>query len=99
MSEVTNRRCSGTWFSMGLAGELTEGQTLQCAHCQYTWILKKGSGKTRGFCTNCMGYVCGPACVECIPAEQRICNMEKGLPPNTPAPVKIFVPPGIDTGG
>lgn len=81
---------------MGKWGELTEGQTISCVHCQLSWMLVKGSGRVRGFCTNCMGYVCGPACMECIPAERKIENLEAGLDLNTPAPIKIFVPPGIE---
>lgn len=96
MSELTNRRASGTAFTMGLWGELEEGQTLSCVHCGHTWILKKGSGKTRGFCQNCMGYVCGPTCTACVPVERRIENIEAGRPELTPAPVSVWVPPGID---
>lgn len=99
MSEVTNPRHSGTYFSMGLWGELTEGQTLQCCHCQHTWVLAKGSGRTRGFCQNCMGYTCGPACVDCIPVEVRIENLEAGRPELTPVPTRIFVPAGVDLIG
>lgn len=95
MSEVTNRRASGTWYAMGLAGELTEGQALQCCHCQKMWLLVKGSGKQRGFCTKCMGYVCGPSCFECVPLERRLENIEAGRPETTPTPVSIFVPPGL----
>lgn len=100
MSEVTNRKASGHWFAMGLAGELTEGQTLTCCHCQHAWVLVKGSGKARGFCTRCMGYTCGaPACLGCVPAEQRLENIEKGLPELTPRPVQILVPGTIDDVG
>lgn len=93
MSEVNNPRASGMFFATGLGGELVEGATLSCCHCQHTWILKKGSGKVRGFCTNCMGYTCGnPKCFECVPSEQRIENIEAGRPELAPRPVKILVP-------
>ncbi len=96
MSEHTNRKASGHWFAMGMAGELTEGQTLTCTHCQSAWVLCKGSGKMRGFCTKCMGYTCGAkACLECVPAERRLENAEAGRPELTPAPVKILMPDEI----
>lgn len=98
MSEHTNRRASGHFTATGLYGELKEGQTLSCCHCSFTWILQKGSGKLRGFCTNCMGYVCGPACAACVPAERKIENIEAGRDPNTPSPVKVFVPGNDVTG-
>lgn len=82
---------------MGLWGELKDGETLSCVHCQHTWILQKGSGKARGFCTNCMGYHCGaPNCWECVPLEQRLENLEAGRPELTPGPVKILIPGEID---
>jgi hypothetical protein len=83
---------------MGLWGELRSGETMTCVHCGTSWILKKGSGKVRGFCQECNGYHCGaPNCCYCVPLERRLENIEAGLPELTPAPVKIFVPPGIDT--
>jgi hypothetical protein len=96
VSDVTDRKCSGHFRSMGLWGELREGETLSCVHCRFTWILQKGSGRARGYCTNCMGYVCGPACAECLPFERKIENLEAGRPENDPGPVKIFVPPGLE---
>ncbi len=90
MSEVNHRKSSGVAQSFGVWGELEEGATLSCCHCQHTWILKKGSGKLRGFCQNCLGYVCGPGCMECVPVERMIENMEAGRDPKTPPPVKIF---------
>lgn len=97
MSEVSSRKASGHWEAMGLAGELTSGETLTCRHCQTAWIIQKGSGKTRGFCTRCMGYTCGgPDCIACIPVEVRLTNAEAGRDELTPAPQSIVVPPGWD---
>lgn len=97
MSEVSNRKASGHWFATGLAGELTEGQTLTCCHCQTAWILSKGSGKQRGFCLKCMGYTCGGVgCLECVPVERRLENIEAGRPELTPLPTSIIVPSTID---
>jgi hypothetical protein len=49
-------------------------ETRVCCHCQKHWVVKPGSGITRGFCVKCHGYVCGaPACVaECRPFEARL---------------------------
>ncbi len=36
-------------------------------------------GKTvRGFCLRCNGPICGPNCVECVPEEQLLENLEHG---------------------
>lgn len=38
-------------------------------------------GKTmRGFCMACGGPVCGPGCAACVPVEQYLENLERGLP-------------------
>lgn len=99
MGEATSRKASGTFYATGLWGELVEGQTLSCVHCQHTWELKRGSGKLRGYCQNCAGYVCGPGCLECVPVERRVENVEAGRPELTPAPVKVLVPDGTLWGG
>lgn len=97
MSEVTNRKHSGTFFTTGPWGELSEGQTLSCRHCGFNWELVRGSGKARGYCTLCMGYTCGSqACLACLPQEARMENLEAGRPELTPRPVKILVPPGLE---
>lgn len=59
---------------------LLEVGTLCCVHCGGHWVPKPGSGRVRGWCTNCHGPVCGPGCAECVPVEQMIENMEKGRP-------------------
>lgn len=95
VSEVNNRKASGHFQTMGLYGEIEEGATLSCVHCQHTWILQRGSGKQRGYCFDCMGFICGPKCAECIPLEVRLENIEAGRPELTPRPVKVFVPPEL----
>lgn len=96
MSELTSRRASGHFSSMGLWGELTEGDTLSCVHCQAIWVCKKGSGKIRGYCERCHGYFCGPGCQACVPWERQLDNIEAGRPQLTPMPTSIIVPPGIE---
>lgn len=64
-------------------GKTTGRELRTCCHCQHTWIHHPGSGRLRGFCTNCAGHVCGlPACVArgCVHFERFIENIEKGLP-------------------
>lgn len=65
--------------------------TVMCVHCGGHFERKPGSGKIRGWCMNCSGFVCGPGCGECVPVEQMLENVEKGRPPNW-KPTQIFVP-------
>lgn len=50
------------------------GETLMCVHCQMHWIVKPGSGKSRGFCMRCDGPTCGKLMCEirCVPFEKMI---------------------------
>lgn len=75
---------------------IQEHSTRQCVHCQKTWIYIPGSGKIRGWCNNCQGFICGPGCEECVPAEQMIENIEQGRPLNhrKTTSAKIWIPPG-----
>ena len=57
-------------------------QTLQCVHCQAHFLNVKIPGKVRGWCMNCNGPVCPKqSCDACVPFEQWLTNVEKGLPP------------------
>ena len=70
---------SGTLHSFGGDGSEQILDTTQCVHCGRHWIWVPGSGKERGFCTQCGGLTCGePKCDACIPMEQQIENMESG---------------------
>ena len=59
---------------------IIEADTLQCVHCGCHWQVNPGSRKIRGFCPTCIGPICGPNCVKCVPVEQRLENMEAGRP-------------------
>lgn len=96
MSDHTHSKQSGEWTWEGWHGELERGATVQCAHCQFSWRLEKGSGRLRGWCFNCNGFVCGPACAECVPLGRRLENVEAGKHPLTPGAPKILVPPGVE---
>lgn len=63
-------------------GDITKTALRRCVHCGYMWAVVRGSGKLRGFCTSCMGYVCGRAwCVAhgCVHEDQALANLEAGL--------------------
>lgn len=54
-----------------------------CVHCGYLWVWEPGSGKRRGWCLKCGGFVCGhKACVQtgCVHRNQQLENMEQGRP-------------------
>lgn len=67
-----------------------------CCHCQRTWEAPTGSlgGKMAGgFCGKCVGYICrNPDCLECIPVEQRLENIEAGRPLLTGRSTMVNVP-------
>ncbi len=62
--------------------------TTACVHCGGHFSTPrfgaspadKGSRVGRGFCQKCNGYICGPGCLECVPEEQMLENMENGKP-------------------
>ena len=49
-------------------------KTIQCKHCGVHWQYVRGSGKQRGYCTKCNGFLCGvKECVEeCVPFEAQL---------------------------
>lgn len=60
-----------------LDGDILKAETLQCVHCGAHWAIEPGSGKKRGFCTSCNGFICGrDACIACLPMERRLEAME-----------------------
>lgn len=73
-----------------------EFKTLQCVHCGGHWECRPGSGKTRGFCMNCNGPICGPKCRECIPHEKWL-EIQEGAA--SPTAVSVPVPAGYGAVG
>ena len=53
--------------------------TKQCPHCGGHFIMQKGSGKIRGYCTKCGGITCGKLeCCACVPFEKKLDLAEAG---------------------
>lgn len=53
--------------------------TKQCCHCGGHFIMKKGSGKLRGYCMKCHEITCGKIeCCKCIPFEKKLELVEFG---------------------
>ena len=47
-------------------------------------------GKTlRGWCMNCNGPICGPGCMTCVPEDQMLTNLEKGMAADF-KPIRVF---------
>ncbi len=90
-----NTRLSPAGYSIqtGL-DEIIEEDTLQCVHCGMHWQVKPGSGNVRGFCGKCSGPICGPKCLECVPIEQGLENLEAGRLQKE-CDGKVSVPAGI----
>lgn len=63
---------SGTVIVTGLEGRGVEFGTHQCVHCGGHFPIRPGSGKIRGYCMNCGGFICGQKCLECVPHEKQI---------------------------
>lgn len=87
------RKPDGYTKTTGPHGEIVDCDTLRCGHCGAHWEVVVGSGRLRGFCSRCLGYVCGrPECMaDCLTVEQRLENLEKGLPELT-IPITVKIP-------
>lgn len=88
MFEHSARRADGAVLCVDPnSGGETQTDTKQCVHCGEHFPYKKGSGRTRGFCTRCMGMTCGGhQCMECFPIEERFDLYELGLLPELMSP-------------
>lgn len=78
MSGFTARSPHGYAVWIG-EGKNIERDTLQCAHCAFTFYVTPGSGKKRGFCTRCAQVTCGrPECDPCIHWKKKHELIESG---------------------
>lgn len=76
---LTDYRAKGEGaFVDVFTGKRSEHQTLMCAHCQMHWMVRPGSGTSRGFCMRCNAPTCGKQkCFDrCDPWEKRIMRAE-----------------------
>jgi hypothetical protein len=97
---VSVRRPHGHVHYTGPYGEEQEADTISCSHCRLHMEWRAGVEKAVGFCWRCYngkpgsGVTCGSkACEECVPFEQRLCNMEAGRDPLRPRPAQTCVLP------
>lgn len=90
---LSARKPHGHFHRTGPYGEQEEGDTLSCCHCRRHFEVRAGSGKTRGWCSQCAAVTCGlPACDTCLPFEARLANAEAGRPILMPLPASVLVP-------
>lgn len=54
----------------------TVADTQQCVHCGGHFVVRRGSGKIRGWCQRCGGPTCGPQCMTCVPFEKWLKQVE-----------------------
>ncbi len=82
-------------------GPTLEYDTFMCVHCQRHQKVTPGSGRKRGWCSNCNGPTCGKKnCDTCIHWEKKLDLSEAGIPvydllnlgADIPMPVKVNVP-------
>ena len=64
-------------FSAVDADRCQEIATLKCVHCGGHFPLDP---KTKHWCGECAGYVCGKDCTSKVPWEQELENIEAGRP-------------------
>lgn len=83
MPDYTVRRAAGYGLWTDPDGHAREADYLQCVHCGYTWIVQPGSGRKRGFCSQCPGVTCGKrACqahVSLKKSDEMIEQIHRGL--------------------
>ena len=61
----------------GAATMTKEWDTFQCVHCGNHNRIIPGSKRKRGWCTHCMGPICGPKCSKCRPFEKWLEQVER----------------------
>lgn len=85
---------------------ILELATVQCCHCGGHFPAPRFGNSAedrasrlgmdgkhpRGWCHRCNGYICGAGCLECVPVELYIENIEKGRPDN-------FIPINVSFAG
>lgn len=74
MYDATVRKPAGYILIVSPDAPRFEADTLQCVHCGKHWMVVRGSGIRRGFCTKCGGVTCGAHRCEtqCEPEEIKV---------------------------
>lgn len=98
-SPKSTRKPHGYFEFTGPYGETLYGDTVSCCHCRKHVLYSVVTEKELGFCALCYngttgsGTTCGhPHCLDHLPFEERLCNLEAGKPEFTPLTAKIAVP-------
>ena len=77
-------------------GPVIQEDVVCCIHCGYMWTPQPGSGKIRGFCMTCNGFLCGRKhCRERVPCRHwrhGIDAVERGGSIDDPKPISVSVP-------
>ena len=73
------KKLGGYIISTDHDGRTHEEDTLMCHHCGAHVQIQPGSGKTRGYCRSCDGFICGKRqCVQsCTPMEKWMDEVER----------------------
>lgn len=72
-------------------------EMVACCHCgkyhpmRGAAMLLAGGVRVLDYCSRCDGVHC-PSCVQCVPVEQRLENIEAGRPLLASRPTSILVP-------
>lgn len=67
---ITGHKPAGYYEAIDGDGFKTTGELRQCAHCQFSWEYKPGSGDRRGWCLKCHAFIC--ARPECEAEQVRV---------------------------
>ena len=73
---IRGEKPSGYFSTSDKDGIKIEGETRQCAHCQFLWDYVPGSGVRRGLCTSCNGLIC--ARQECLDEQKMRVDFYEG---------------------
>jgi len=77
---ATANKPAGVIITATSSGRVIEADTLQCCHCGMHWMVVRGSGRLRGWCSKCNGPLCCEkelCTVMCYPLEKRLDDAEK----------------------
>ena len=85
--------CGGHFLS-----QASEKLATQFVTAEQAKILQLQGKVVRGYCYNCAGPICGPACAACVPMERQLENAEAGRPADF-NPIWASMPRSMSAGG